>query len=92
MPISMLMLRMFLVLLIIIGVIIMLFYLLVMMLFLILMPCLHHLALRMLMVGIDLGAMFIMLLLMHLGMHDMDQPCFIKLMMLHLFLCAKMIK
>jgi hypothetical protein len=92
MPIFMLTLRMFLVLLIMIGAIIMLFYLLVMMLFLILMPCLHHLALHMLMVGIDLGVMFIMLLLMRLGMHQMDQPCFIKLMMLHLFLCAKMIK
>jgi hypothetical protein len=33
-------------------------------LFLTLMPCLHHLALRFLMVGIDLCAMFIMLLLM----------------------------
>jgi hypothetical protein len=61
------------------------FYLLVVMLFSILMPCLHHLALRMLIVGIDLGAMFIMLLLMRLGMHQMDQPCFIILMMLHLF-------
>jgi hypothetical protein len=73
-----------------IGVRIMLFYLYVMMLLLILMPCLHHLALFMLMVGVDLGA--IMLLLMCLGMHQMEQPCFIKLMMLHLFLCAKMIK
>jgi hypothetical protein len=91
MPISMLMLRMFLVLLIMIGVIIMLFYLYVMMLLLIPMPCLHHLALLMLMVGIDLGAMFIMLLLMRLEMHQMDQPCFIKHMMLHLFFCAKMI-
>jgi hypothetical protein len=33
-----------------------------------------------------------MLLLMRLGMHQMDQPCFIELMMLHLFFCAKMIK
>jgi hypothetical protein len=56
------------------------------------MPCLHHPTPRMLMVGIDLDAMFIMLLLMCLGMHQMDEPCFIKLMMLHLFLCAKMIK
>jgi hypothetical protein len=84
----MLMIRMLLVL----FIIIMLFFLLVMMLFLIHMPCLHHLALRMLMVGIDLGAMFIMLLLMRLGMHQMDQLCFIKLMMLHLYLCLKMIK
>jgi hypothetical protein len=44
-----------------------------MVLFFIHMSCLHHLALSMLMVGIDLGAMFIMLLLMHLGMHQMDQ-------------------
>jgi hypothetical protein len=79
------MLRMF----IMIDVIIMLLYLLIMMLFLILMPCLH-LALHMLMVGIDLGA--IMLLFMRLGVHQMDQPCFIKHMMLHLFFCAKMIK
>jgi hypothetical protein len=82
MPIFMLRLRMFLVLLIMIGDIIMLFYMYVMMLHLILMPCLH-LALHMLMVGIDLGA--IMLLLMRLGMHQMVQPCFIKHMMLHLF-------
>jgi hypothetical protein len=47
-----------------IGVIIMLFLLYVMMLHLVLMPCLH-LALHMLMVGIDLGA--IILLLMRLG-------------------------
>jgi hypothetical protein len=64
----------------------------VMMLFLILMPCLHDLALRMLMVGIDLGDMFIMLLLMHLEMHQVVQLCSIILMMLHLCLCAKMIK
>jgi hypothetical protein len=63
----MLMLRMFLVL----FIIIMLFFLLIMMLFLIHMPCLHHPTLRMLMVGIDLGAMFIMLLLMRLGVHHM---------------------
>jgi hypothetical protein len=62
MPIFILMLRMF----IMIDVIIMLFYQLVMMLLLIPMPCLH-LALHMLIVGIDLGA--IMLLLMRLGMH-----------------------
>jgi hypothetical protein len=90
MPIFMLMLRMFLVFLIMIGVIIKLFYLYVMML-LFLMPCLH-LALLMLMVGIDLGVMFIMLLLMRLGMQQMDQPCFIELIMLHLFFFSKMIK
>jgi hypothetical protein len=60
MPIFILMLRMF----IMVDVIIMLFYLLVMMLLLILMTC-FHLALHMLMVGIDQGA--IMLLLMRLG-------------------------
>jgi hypothetical protein len=59
-----------LVLLIMTCVIIMLFYLPVMMLHLILMPCLH-LVLHMLMVGIDLGA--IMLLLMRLGRHQQDQ-------------------
>jgi hypothetical protein len=85
MPTFMLILRMF----IMIDVIIMLFYLLVMMLLLILMPCLH-LALLMLMVGTDLGA--IMWLLMRLGRHQMDHPCFIKHIMLHLFFCAKMIK
>jgi hypothetical protein len=85
----MLMLRMFLMLLIMIGSIIMLFYLYVMILHLILMPCLH-LVLHMLMVGIDLGA--IMLLLMRLGRHQMDQPCFIKHVMLHLFYYEKMIK
>jgi hypothetical protein len=61
---------MFLVLLIMISVIIILFYLPVTMLHLILMPCLH-LVLHMLMVGIDLGA--IMLLLMRLGWHQLDQ-------------------
>jgi hypothetical protein len=55
----------------------------------ILMPCLY-LVLHMLMVGIDLGA--IMLLLMRLGKHQMDQPCFIKHVMLHMFFYAKMIK
>jgi hypothetical protein len=75
MLIFMLMLRMFLVLLIMIGAIIMLFYLYVMMLHLILMSCLH-LVLHMLMVGIDLGA--IILRLMRLGRHQMDQQCFIK--------------
>jgi hypothetical protein len=74
------------------GFLVLFFYLYVMMLFFIHMPCLHHLAPRMLMIGIDLGAMFIMLLLMRLGMHQMDQLCFIKLMMLHLYSCAKMIK
>jgi hypothetical protein len=29
---------------------------------------------------------------MRLEMHQMDQPCFIKHMMLHFFFCAKMIK
>jgi hypothetical protein len=47
---------------------VMLFHLFVMMLHLILMPCLH-LALHMLMVGTDLGA--IMLLLMCLGRHKL---------------------
>jgi hypothetical protein len=65
---------------------------LVMMLFLIHMPCLHHPVLHMLMVEMDLGTMFIMFLLMRQGMHQMDQLCFIKLMMLHLYSCVKMIK
>jgi hypothetical protein len=59
-----------LVLLIMIGVIIMLFLMYVMMLHLVLMPCLH-LALHMLMVEKGLGA--IMLLLMRLGEHQLDQ-------------------
>jgi hypothetical protein len=84
--------RMFPTLPIMIVVMIMLFYLLVMMLSLTLMPCMHHLALHMPMVGIDLGAMFIMLFLMRLGMHLMAQLCFIILMMLHLCLCVKIIK
>jgi hypothetical protein len=88
MPIYMIMLRMLLVL----FIMIMLFYLLVMILPLIHMPCLHPLALRMLMVGIDLGVMLIMLLPMRLGMHLMVQLCFIILMMLHLGLCVKMIE
>jgi hypothetical protein len=87
--IFMLMLRMFLVLLIMIGVIIMLLYLIVMMLHLILMPCLH-LVLHMLMIGIDLGD--IMLLLMRLGRHQLDQLCFTKHVTLHLFYYAKIIK
>jgi hypothetical protein len=58
--------RELLVLLIMIGVIIMMFLMYVMMLHLVLMPC-FHLALHMLMVGIDLGPM--MLLLMRLGRH-----------------------
>jgi hypothetical protein len=66
MSIFMLTLRMYLVLLIMIGVIIMLFDLLIMMLFLILMPCLHHLALHMLMVGIDVTPL--VLLELKLGM------------------------
>ena len=88
MPIYMLMLRRLLVL----FIMIMLFYPLVMKLFLTLMPCMHHLALHMPMVGIHLGAMFIMLCLMRLGMHLMAQLCLIILMMLHLYLCVKMIK
>jgi hypothetical protein len=60
-----------------------------MMLHLVLMPCLH-LAPHMLMVEIGLGA--IMVLLMRLGEHQLDQLCFIKYVMLHLFLHAKMIK
>jgi hypothetical protein len=77
------------VILIMIGVIIMSFILYVMMLHIILMLCLH-LAPRMLMVEIGLGA--IMLLLMRLGEHQLDQLCFTKHVMLHLFLHAKMIK
>jgi hypothetical protein len=45
-------------------VLIMMFYLYVMMLFVIHMSLLHHLALRMFMVGINLGAMFTMSFLM----------------------------
>jgi hypothetical protein len=82
MSIFMLMLRMFLLLLIMIGVIIMLLYLLIMMPHLILMPSLH-LVLHMLMVGIDLGA--IMLLIMRLGRHQLTNYAFIKHVMLHLF-------
>jgi hypothetical protein len=78
-----------LVLLIMIGVIIMLFLMYVMMLHLVIMACLH-LALHMLMVEIGLGA--IMLLLMRPGEHQLDRLCFIKYVMLHLFLHAKMIK
>jgi hypothetical protein len=66
------------------------FYILVMMLFLTLIPCMHHLALHMPMVGIDLGA--IMLFLIRLEMQPMAQLFFIILMMLHLCLCVKMIK
>jgi hypothetical protein len=46
-------------------------FLLVIMLLLIHMPCLHHLALRKLMVGIDLGAMLIILFPIRLGLHIM---------------------
>jgi hypothetical protein len=81
--------RELLVLLIMVGVIIMLFLAYVMMMHLVLMPCLH-LALHMLMIGIDLGA--IMLLLMRLGRHQLDQLLFIKHVMLHLYCYAKMIK
>jgi hypothetical protein len=62
------------------------FYLYVMMLLLIFMPCLH-LVPHMFMVGIDLGA--IMLLLMRLEGHQLDQLCFIKHMMLHLYCYEK---
>jgi hypothetical protein len=89
MLIFMLMSRIFLVLLIMIYVIIMMFYLLVMMLHLILIPCLQ-LALHILMVEIDLGA--IMLFLMHIGRHPLDQLLFIKHVMLHLYCYVKMIK
>jgi hypothetical protein len=65
MPIYMLMLRM----LPVLFIMIMMFYLLIMMLLLILMPCMHHLAHRMFMVGVDLGVMLIMLFPMRLGMH-----------------------
>jgi hypothetical protein len=41
----------------------------------------------MIMVGIDLGT--IMLLLMRPGRHQLNQLCFIKHVMLHLFLYAK---
>jgi hypothetical protein len=61
----------------------------VMMLHLVLMPCLH-LAPHMLMVEISLGA--IMLLLMCLGEHPLDQLLFIKHVMLHLYCYVKMIK
>jgi hypothetical protein len=81
--------RELLVLLIMIGAIIMLFLMYVMMLHLVLMPWLH-LAPHMLMVKIGLGA--IMLLLMRLGEHQLDQLCLIKHVMLHLSLFAKMIK
>jgi hypothetical protein len=56
------------------------------------MPCLHPLDLCMFMVGVDLGAILIMLFPMRLGMHLMVQLCFIILMMLHLCFCVKMIK
>jgi hypothetical protein len=56
---------------------------------LILMPCLH-LNFHMLMVKMNLGT--IMLLFMRLGEHQLDQLCFIKHVMLHLSLYAKMIK
>jgi hypothetical protein len=61
------------------------------MLFLILMPCMHRLALHMFMVGVDLGAMFIMFL-MHLEMHLKVQLCFIILMMPHMCHIVKTIK
>jgi hypothetical protein len=49
-----------------------------------------HLVFHMLMIGVDLGA--IMLLLMRLGRHQLDQLRFIKHVMLHLYCYAKMIK
>jgi hypothetical protein len=67
----------------------MLFLMYVMMMHLVLMPCLH-LALHMLMVEIGLGA--IMLLLVRLGQHPLDQLLFIKHVMLHLYYYVKMIK
>jgi hypothetical protein len=86
MLIFMLMIRKFLVLLIMISVKIMLLYLYVMTLLLIFMPCLH-LVPHMCMVGMDLGA--IMLLLMRLEGHQLDQLYFIKHVMLHLHCYAK---
>jgi hypothetical protein len=50
----------------------------------ILMPCLHHLALHMPMVEIDIGVMFIMMFLVRLEMQLMTQLCFIILMMFYL--------
>jgi xanthosine utilization system XapX-like protein len=64
----------------------MLLYLYAMMQHLIPMPCLH-LVLLMLMVGIYLGT--IILFLMRLGRHQLDQQCFIKHVMLHLYCYAK---
>jgi hypothetical protein len=61
-----------------------LFYLHDMTLFFILMPCLHHLALHMPMVEIEICVMFIMLFLVNLEIQLMVQLCFIILMMLHL--------
>jgi uncharacterized membrane protein YciS (DUF1049 family) len=45
----------------------------------------HLLALHMFMIGVDLGAMFIMLFLMCLEMHLKAQLCFIVLMMPHMY-------
>jgi hypothetical protein len=50
------------------------------------------LALHIFMVRVDLGAMFIMLFLMRLGMHIMVKLCFIILMMLHMSYTVKMVK
>jgi hypothetical protein len=75
------MLRMLLMLNIMMVDIIMLFFLYVM----ILMSCLHFPVLHMVMVGVDLGAMFIMLFLMRLEMHLMAQLCFIGLMKLDMY-------
>jgi hypothetical protein len=79
----MLMLRMPLILRIMMVAMIILFYLYVMVLSLILMSCLHLIALHMFMVGVELGAVFIMLFHMRLGMRLMAQLCFIVLMILH---------
>jgi hypothetical protein len=68
---------------------IMLFLMYVIMMHLVLMPCLH-LALHMLVLEIGLGA--IMLLLVRLREHPMDQLLFIKYVMLHLYCYVKMIK
>jgi hypothetical protein len=69
----------------------MLLIMIVMILFLILMPCFHLLVLHIFMVGVYLGAMFIMTL-MRLKIHLMAQLCFIVLMMPHMCYIVKMIK
>jgi hypothetical protein len=82
----MFMLRMPSMLLIVMVAMIIISYLCVMMLFLILMPCLYDLALHLLMVGVDIGAM------LRLGMHLMVKLCFIILMVLHMCYTVKMVK